>query len=115
MSILIACAAKATQIRGERLMIWIGSIWLDGGDNGLRGHKARDVVNVAVGIVAGDAAVQPDHVYDAEIIVERSFDLLARKPGVALLHFAQQAFLGRQQNAFAIRIDRSALENQATL
>src|SRR5437868_15478253 len=94
MSLLITCAAKATQIRGERLMIWIGRIWLDGGDNGLRGHKARDVVNVAVGIVAGDAALQPNYISDAEVLVQGRFDLLARKPGVALLHISEQAFLG---------------------
>src|SRR5207248_9543866 len=108
MSILITCAAKATQIRGKGLMIWIGSIWLDGGDNGLRGHKARDVVNVAVSIVAGDAAVQPDHICDAEIIVERSFDLLARKRGVALLHISEQAFFSGDERSAAVDVNAAA-------
>src|SRR5205823_13509547 len=89
---LIARVFQAPQIGGKRLVVWVGSIRLDGGRYDIRSHKPRDVVYVAVRVIAGDAAIQPNHVGDAKVIVECRFDLLARKPWVALLHVADQAF-----------------------
>jgi hypothetical protein len=65
----------------------------------VRPTKRRDVVDVAVGVVAGDAAIQPDDLIDAEIIVKGLLQLLAAHAGIALLDLAQQAFLGGEQCA----------------
>ena len=77
--------------------------------------EAGDVVDVAVGVVAGDSAPQPDHLLDAEIVVECLLELLAANAGIALLHFAEQAFFGRQQDALAVGIDGAAFEDEPAL
>ncbi len=61
--------------------------------------EAGDVVDVAVGVVAGNAAAEPDHLIDAEVIVKDLLQLLAADAGIALLHLAQQALFGGEQNA----------------
>ena len=46
--------------------------------------EAGDVVDVAVGVVAGAAAVEPEDLLDAEVVVEGLFELLlARRRGCA--------------------------------
>ena len=59
--------------------------------------EPRQVVDVAVGVVAVDAPAQPDDVADAQVIGEDPFDVRAVEAGVAGLDLAEQAFLGRQQ------------------
>src|SRR5208283_255377 len=77
--------------------------------------EARNVVHVAVGIVAGNAAAQPNDLIDAEIIGESALQLRAAQAGVALLHFAQKAFFGGEQSTFAVHVDRSALQHAVVL
>ena len=77
--------------------------------------EAGDVVDVAVGVVAGDAAAEPDDLLDAEIVVEGPLKLLAADAGVALLHFAEQALFGGQQDALAVGVDGAAFEDEPAL
>ena len=49
-------------------------------------HETSDVVYVAVGIVAGDAAIHPQHLVDAEVVVEDALQIFAAEAGIALLH-----------------------------
>ena len=60
---------------------------------------------MAVGVVAGNAAAEPNHLIDAEIIGENALQLLTAQAGIALLHFAQQAFFGGEQSALAVYVD----------
>ena len=62
---------EAVEILGQRLVIRVVRVGLDGGDDRVGRNEAGDVVHVAVRVVAGDAAVQPDHLIDAEIVVRR--------------------------------------------
>ena len=71
------------------------------------------VVDVAVRVVAGDAPAQPDHVADAEVVGEDPFDARPVEPRVACLNVAQQAFLGGQQGAPAIDVDRAPFHDDA--
>ena len=48
-----------------------------------------------------------------EKIVKNLLQLLAADAGIALLHFAQQAFLGGQQNTRAVGVNRAAFEHNA--
>ena len=93
---------------------WLGSVV--SGSTAVRmvsgATKRRDVVDVAVGVVAGDAAAEPEDLVDAQIVVKDPLQLLAAHAGVALLHFAQQALLGGEQHSLAIGIDRPAFENK---
>ena len=70
---------------------------LDGGDDGRVGDKSSNVVNMAVGIVAGDAAIEPDGLVDAQIVVKDALKFRAADAGVTLLHLAQQALFGGEQ------------------
>ena len=70
---------------------------------------------VTVGVVAGATAVEPDHPLDAQIIVKGLLQLRFGDTRVALLDFAQQALFGGEQDAFAVGVDRAALQNQAML
>ena len=55
-------------------MVLVGGVGLDAGEDGVFGHEAGDVVDVAVGVVAGAAAVQPEGLFDAEVVVEGLFE-----------------------------------------
>ena len=94
-------------------MVRVARVRLDGGDDRRGRDEAGNVVHVAVRVVAGDAATQPDHLIDAEIIVKGALQLLAAHAGIALLHLAQQAFFGGEQNSRAVHVDRSAFEHDA--
>ena len=62
---------------------------------------------MAVRVVAVDSPAQPDDVADAQVIGEDLLDGRAVEAGVARLDFAEQAFLGRQQRAPAVDVDRT--------
>jgi hypothetical protein len=111
-AILVSCSAQAAEIGCERFVVGIILVGLNNSDYRLRRDKARDVVNVTVGIVAGDAALQPNHVGDAEIVVKGGFDLLSRSSGIALLHVAEQAFFGSDQGAATVDVNAAAFEDE---
>ena len=64
-----------------------------------RGDEARQVVDVAVRVVAGDAAAEPDHLRIAQVVGEHALDAVAAEPGVARLDVGEQALLGGEQRA----------------
>ena len=70
--------SQTRQIFFQRLVIGAGFIGLDHGDYGIGRGEARDVVDVAVSIVARDAAAQPDDFGGAQIIGQRALDLAPR-------------------------------------
>ena len=94
-------------------MILVGGVGLDGGDDLVFADEARDVVDVAVGIVAGAAAVEPEDLLDAEVFAEGGFELLAGDAGVALLDFGEEALFGGDEGACAVDIDAAAFEDEA--
>ncbi len=63
-------------------------------------------------IVAGHSPAQPNHLDNSQIIVKGLLEFFAAHSRIALLHLAQQALLGGQQNPLPIRIDRAAFEHQ---
>ncbi len=94
-------------------MVGVVRIGLIRRDDRARSDEARDVVDVAVRVVAGNAALQPDDLLDAKIIGKNFFHVLARESRVALLHIAEQAFFGGDQCAASIDVDAAALQNDA--
>ena len=62
-------------------------------------NETGDVVYVAMGIVSGYAAIHPQHLVDAEIVVEDTLQIFAAKARIALLHVAQQALFSGDQRA----------------
>ena len=91
-----------------------------GGEDGVFGDEAGDVVYVAVGVVAGAAFVEPDGLVDAEVVVEGLFEVFAgfvfvAEAGVAFLDFGEEApfFGGEEDIAGAVGVDGAAFEDEA--
>src|SRR5207248_1854255 len=110
--VLVMSLLQTLQIGRKRRVVRIGSIWFHGGQNNIRRDKTRDVVHVSVRIVADDAALQPNYVGDAEIIMQGTFNLVTRKPRVALLHVTEQAFFGRDECSEAVDVNAAAFKNK---
>ena len=102
-------AASAGSLEGR--MIQIFAVRLDHGDDRVLGDETRQVVYVSMGVVAEDAASQPDGVRRTQIIGESFFVVNAAHVRIALLHFAEQAFLRGQNRSRAVDVDGSAFEH----
>jgi hypothetical protein len=90
-----------------------GGVVFDGEDDGIGVGEAGEVVDVAVGVVARDAAVEPDGALDAEPAFEEGFVLFAGEAGVALLDGAEEALFGGEEETLAVDVDGAAFEDDA--
>ena len=79
-----------------------------------RRDEAREVVDVAVGVVALDAVAEPEDLARRRS-VSRSTRSMSARVSVRVAVRVQQALLGREQRAFAVDVDRAALEHHARL
>ena len=77
-------------------------VWID---------KAGQLVDVPVGVVADDAAAEPEDVGRAEVIAEVLLDVGLGKLRVAI--WVEQALLGGEQRAAAVDVDRAAFQDDA--
>ena len=98
-------------------MVFVVGVGLDGGEDLILADKAGDVVHVAVRVVAGAAAMQPDGLVDAEVVVEGLFQVtagrLVAEAGVALLDFTEEALFSGEEDSCAIGVDAAAFEDDA--
>ena len=81
-------------------------------------RRSGDVVDVAVGVVAGAAAGEPEGLVDAEVIAEGAFEQALRsgfvaEAGIALLDLGEETFLGGEQDSRAVGVDGAAFEDDA--
>src|SRR5205085_5714683 len=90
-------------------MIRIGGVAFIAEDDGARVDETRQVVDVAVRVVARDAFPQPEGASDAEEILEELFVPGAAESGIAHLHLRiEQAFLGGQERSLSVDVDGPA-------
>src|SRR5580698_5945817 len=75
LAIQSARSLETGQFFRQRHMIVVSSIRLDSGHNRCGSNKARNVVYVAMRVIAGDSAIKPQHLLDAEIVAEGGFQL----------------------------------------
>ncbi len=114
--LFVVCVAhflEAFPVFLHRGVVGIGLVWLDARDDGGGIDEAGGVVDVAVGVVAGDALVEPEDFLDAEEIGEGFFDAVAGEVGVTLLDFGEEAFFGGEDAAVAVDVDGAAFEDEA--
>ena len=71
--------------------------------------EAREIVDVAVGVVVEQALAEPDHALEAEVVLRAAARSLHGSRGVAVR--VQQALLGGQDGAGTVSVDRAALEH----
>ena len=115
LAVLIAGGAEAAKILAQRLVIDVTGVIFHYGYNRMRGDEAGEVVDVAVGVITGDATAEPDSVLSAQIVGENFFVIFARHAGVALLHFAEETFFGGEDGAASVDVDGSAFEDDASV
>src|ERR1035437_94986 len=84
-AICVAGGAEAVEVFGEREVVLVGGVDFDRGEDGVLGDESGDVVDVAVGVVASAAAVEPEGLLDTEKVTEGLLQLLAADAGIALL------------------------------
>ncbi len=109
----VAACAGERQVFFERFVVGVLFVVFTGDDDGLWIGEARQIVNVPVRVVAGDAVLQPDCLRRAQILTKDGFDIGASQFWIAGLDRAQQAFFGSQNGARAIHINAAAFENNA--
>jgi hypothetical protein len=66
------------------VILVVAILFNDGYDSSL-GYKPREVIDVTVSVVTGNAMAEPENLSDAEIIAQASLDLVPRKIGVPIL------------------------------
>ena len=76
--------AQARKIFPQRFVIFIVAIFLNDSDNRLLGHKPREIINMAVGVVTGNAVPKPENIADTEIISQALLDFTAREIRIAI-------------------------------
>ena len=113
LAILVARRSQASQIVVQGRIIFVLLIRLDHRDDRVGRDEAGDVVDVAVRVVAGDALAEPDDRLDSEIVGKHLLVGSAIHGRIALLRGREQAFLGREQSAAAVDVDRAAFEHDA--
>jgi hypothetical protein len=92
-------------------MVWIIGIRLECEKNFPRGSESRDVVDVAVRIVADTAFTQPDGVRDAQIFLECLLVFLASQLRISNLRVTEEPLLGDEHRSRSIRLDPAAFEH----
>ncbi len=88
LSVLVAGRLQPPEVVLERLVVGVVVAGLDDRDDGSRIDEPRQVVDVAVGVVAVDPSAEPDDVVDAEVVGEDLFQGRAVQAGVARLDFS---------------------------
>ena len=68
---------------------------------------------MAVGVVTGNATVEPQRLRRTQIIGKHLFEVVPREFRVARLYIAEQAFLGRQDGAATVHVDAATFEYDA--
>lgn len=75
-----------------------------------RTDEAGNIVDVAIGLVRIDTVLDPDDLFEIEVLLELRLNLFLAHAGVAA--FGEQAHLGREQGAFAVNMDGTAFEHK---
>ncbi len=108
--------SQQLQIFAQRFVVGFGGIVFDCGHYRLLIHKAREIVDVAVRVVARDSLLQPDGLANPKIVGEVSLQVRAAESRIPHLHgFAEQALFGGEQQTRAVDIDAAAFEHDARL
>jgi len=110
-AVLIAHGFQAHEVFLEGRVVDVVGIVLESSHDGGWVHETGEVVDVTIGIIAGDAVAEPEDVGDAEIIAKILLDLRLGELGIAIR--VQQNRGGGQERACAIGVDGAALQHDA--
>ena len=94
-------------------MVGIEPVWLPGGEHPGRRHEPRELIDVAISVVAGKVAPHPEHAVDAEPAMQRRLQRHPVEPGISFR--IDHAPLVRQECAVAVGLDRSSFQHHLRL
>ena len=95
----------------ERLVIFVVAIFFYNRDDGTLRNKTREIVDVPIGVVAGDAVTEPENLANAQIIPQALFDFTATQLRIAVC--IQETRLGGKKSACAVPVDRAPFQNHS--
>jgi len=67
------------------LVIFVVAILFNDSYDSSLGYKPREVIDVTVGVVTGNAIAEPENVANPKVIPQALLDLIARKIGIPIL------------------------------
>src|SRR5207245_11279790 len=79
-----------------------------------RMHETREIISVAVLVVACDSILEPKHMCDAEVFAKNVGVILFGESAISFLHFAEQTFFRGEQRSAAVHIEAAAFQHHAT-
>jgi len=80
----IAHRAQPLKVVGEHAIVFVARVFFDRGYHRRGSDETREVIDVAVGVVAGNPLREPQDVADAQPVPKPPFDLGAVQAGVAI-------------------------------
>src|SRR5271157_807273 len=107
---LVGGFLQQLKVLAQRFVIWVARVGFVSRDDHVGRDEARDVVHVAVSVVASDAAAQPDDLADAEIVGKYLLELSTGRAGIARLDVAEQALLRGEERTSAVDVNAAALQ-----
>jgi hypothetical protein len=99
------------QAGARHFVLWVGGVVSPREDHLSGLHEGADVVNVLVRFVVIDSAVQPDHLFGAQVFQQLFLYLLLRHVGIP--PGAEQARLCGEYRALAVGVYRAALQYES--
>ena len=79
-----AHSVETVEILLERLEVWIVFVLLHSGDDGGWTDETRDVIDMAIRVVALDAIAEPENLFYPEFVAEFFLDGRAVERGIAV-------------------------------
>src|SRR3981081_2444590 len=94
------------------MILVVGGILLVRQNDHARSDEPRDVVHMAMRIIAHTPRAEPDRLTDAEILTERALVADPIEARITYLDVGEQPLLRHEQRPFAVRLDAAAFEDQ---
>ena len=110
-ALCVGGALQYLQAGARQLVLRVGGVVRPGEDHLAGLHERADVVNVLVGFVVVDPALQPDDLLRSEVLLQPVLYLLLGKPGIA--PGAKQAGFGGEYRPLTVGVYRAALQHES--
>src|SRR2546423_1435155 len=93
----------------------IGLILFHDGNDGSRTDETSQVVDMAMCVIAGNSAAEPEHLLNSQRIGKHSLELVPLDSRIARLDRIEQALLGGEQETGTVDVDAASLKDHASL
>ena len=98
--------SQAPEILLERIVVFIVEVFFDDRDYRAFRHKTGEIVNMAIGVVPGDSAAEPENFTHTQKTMKTLLDFLATQIRIAIR--VEQTRFGREKRAGAVHFNCAA-------